>query len=130
MVVAVGLTESELPVVTKVPPQLPLYHFQLADVPNVPPEILRVLLWPSHIVAELALAKVAGTEVSLTVITMLLQTVLLQVPSARTKYVLVVVGFTAILLPVPTEVPPQLPVYHFQLAEVPKAPPFTLSVVL
>ena len=68
--------------VTNVPPQLPIYHFQLADVPSVPPEILRVLLWPSQIVAELALAEVAGIEVSRTVMVMFLHTVLLQAPSA------------------------------------------------
>ena len=64
--------------------QLPLYHFQLAPVPSVPPVTLSVLLWPSQIVALLALAEVAGTDVSLTVIAKLLHTVLLQVPSALT----------------------------------------------
>jgi hypothetical protein len=31
---------------------------------------------------------------------------------------------------VPTSVPPQLPVYHLQIAPVPKAPPCTVSVVV
>ena len=79
---AVGLTDKLLPVVTSVTPQLPVYHFQLADVPNVPPVTLRVVLWPSQIVDELALAEVAGTDVSRTVMVMFLHTVLLHVPSA------------------------------------------------
>jgi hypothetical protein len=80
--VAVGLTDKLLPVVTNIPPQLPLYHFQLPPVPNVPPFTLSVVLWPSQIVDELALALVAGTDVSRTVMVMFLHTVLLQVPSA------------------------------------------------
>lgn len=84
MVVDPGLTLTLLPVATGVPVQLPLYHFQLAPVPKVPPLTLSVVLWPSQIVALLALADVAGTDVSLTVIAILLHTVLLQVPSART----------------------------------------------
>ncbi len=67
---AVGLTDKLLPVVTSVPPQLPLYHFQLPPVPNVPPFTLSVVLWPSQIVDELALALVAGTDVSRTVMVM------------------------------------------------------------
>ena len=59
----------------------------------------------------------------------LLQIVLLQVPSALRKYVVVAAGATVTLLPVPTDVPPQLPLYHFQLAPAPKLPPLTLSVV-
>jgi hypothetical protein len=56
--------------------------------------------------------------------------VLLQVPSARTKYVLVEAGVTVMLLPVPTAVPPQLPLYHFHDAPVPSVPPLTLNEVL
>ena len=55
--------------------------------------------------------------------------VLLQVPSARTKYVVVEAGATVTVLPVPTDVPPQLPLYHFQLAPIPRLPPLTLNVV-
>ena len=82
MVVEPGLTLTLLPVATGVPVQLPLYHFQLPPVPNVPPFTLSVVLWPSQIVDELALALVAGTDVSRTVMVMFLHTVLLQVPSA------------------------------------------------
>lgn len=38
-------------------------------------------------------------------------------------------GDTVTLLPVPTEVPPQLPLYHFQAPPAPSVPPDTLSVV-
>jgi hypothetical protein len=55
--------------------------------------------------------------------------VLLQVPSALTKYVVVAVGDTVMLAPVPADVPPHDDVYHLQLAPVPKLPPFTESVV-
>ena len=55
--------------------------------------------------------------------------VLLQVPSALTKYVVVAVGDTVMLVPVPADVPPHDDVYHFQLAPVPRLPPFTDSVV-
>ena len=54
---------------------------------------------------------------------------LLQVPSALRKYVVVVAGTTVTLLPVPTDVPTQLPLYHLQLALVPRLPPLTLKVV-
>ncbi len=56
--------------------------------------------------------------------------VLLHVPSALRKYVVVAAGATVTLLPVPTDVPPQLPLYHLQLAPVPRLPPVVLSVVL
>ncbi len=55
---------------------------------------------------------------------------LLQVPSALRKYVVVAEGATVTLLPVPNVVPPQLPLYHLQLAPVPRLPPLTLKVVL
>ena len=58
--------------------------------------------------------------------------VLLQVPSARTKYVVVpaVVPVMFNEEPVFIAVPPQLPLYHFQLAPVPRLPPLTLNVVV
>ena len=43
---------------------------------------------------------------------------------------MVVVGDMVILLPVPAVVPPQFPLYHFQLAPAPRVPPTTDSVVL
>ena len=77
------ITKDE-PVLNAEPPQLPLYHFQLAPVPRLPPITLSVVLPPRQIVV-VPLIEVAGTEVSCTVTVMLLHIVLLQVPSARTK---------------------------------------------
>ena len=48
------------------PPQLPLYHLQVADVPSAPPLIDKVVLLPLQIVDDVAVAEVAGTDVSLT----------------------------------------------------------------
>jgi len=127
-VVAAGATVTLLPVPTDVPPQLPLYHFQLAPAPRLPPLTLNVVFLPRQIVV-VPVIDVAGTEVSWTVTVTLLQIVLLHVPSALRKYVVVAAGATVTLLPVPTDVPPQLPLYHLQLAPVPRLPPLTLSVV-
>ena len=80
----VGVTDNELPLPSREPLQLPLYHFQVAPVPKLPPVLVRVVLWPLQIVVALALAEVTGVEVSFTVKVIFLQTVLLQVPSART----------------------------------------------
>ena len=41
-----------------------------------------------------------------------------------------VVGETVILLPVPSGVPPQVPEYHLAVAPVPALPPTRVSVVL
>ena len=128
VVVAAGATVTLLPVPTDVPPQLPLYHFQLAPAPRLPPLTLSVVFLPRQIVV-VPVIDVAGTEVSWTVTVTLLQIVLLHVPSALRKYVVVAAGATVTLLPVPTDVPPQLPLYHLQLAPVPRLPPLTLSVV-
>ena len=38
------------------------------------------------------------------------------------------VGATVMLVPLPMQVPPQLPLYHFHAAPVPNEPPFTASV--
>ena len=46
----VGETITEVPLPTKVPPQLPLYQFQLAPVPSEPPTTVSVVLAPLHIV--------------------------------------------------------------------------------
>lgn len=74
----------ETPVPTEVPPQEPSYHLQLPPVPKLPPVRVSVELWPLQMV-DVPIIEVAGVEVSLTVMLMLLQTVVLQVPSARTK---------------------------------------------
>jgi len=57
------------------------------------------------------------------------QDVFPHVPSARTQYVVVAEGLTGMELPVPTKVPPQLPVYQRHCAPVPNEPPFLVSVV-
>ena len=51
--------------------------------------------------------------------------VVLQVPCALKKYVVVPVGKTVILVPVPAGVPPQVPVNHCQSAPDPNEPPLT-----
>jgi hypothetical protein len=79
-----GDTITLEPVPTKVPPQVPLYHFQDAPVPREPPFTLKVVDVPRHIKPE-PVMEVAGTELSLTVTVTDLQIVLLQAPSARTK---------------------------------------------
>ena len=53
----------EVPVLIEEPPQLPLYHLQLAPVPKLPPFTLNVVLLPRHIVV-VPLIEVAGTDVS------------------------------------------------------------------
>ena len=78
-----GDAVNVLPVPTDVPLQLPKYHFQLPPVPNEPPLSDNVLLWPRQIV-EVPLMLLAGTELSRTVKVIVLHTVLLHVPSART----------------------------------------------
>jgi len=54
---------SEFPVPAKVPPQLAVYHFQLALNPRLPPLGVSVVLLPRQIVL-VPLIEVAGTEVS------------------------------------------------------------------
>ena len=78
-----GVTVSVVPVAIEVPPHEPLYHFQLPPVPKEPPLSDNVLLWPRQIV-EVPLMLLAGTELSRTVKVIVLHTVLLHVPSART----------------------------------------------
>ena len=80
----IGFTVTLVPVPTLVPPQLPLYHFQLPPVPNVPPFTLNTDGRPPHMVVTDAVTALTGVDVSLTVTLMLLHTVLLQVPSAFT----------------------------------------------
>ena len=75
----------------------------------------------------LLVAEVGSVEGVLTVTVTDWQSVVLQSPSARTKYVVVEVGFTLIVAPIPASVPPQLPEYHFHCALVPREPPFTES---
>ncbi len=118
-----------VPFPTFVPPQELEYHFQLALVPKEPPFTFNVEVFPKHIVV-FPFMEVAGTELSLTMIVKFLQIVLLQMPSALTKYVVVVLGFSVIDDPDPSKVPTQLLLYHFQLAPEPSWPPLRLNVEL
>ena len=68
----------------EVPPHDEVYHFQLADVPKLPPLTESVVFLPRQIV-DVPLIDVAGTDVSCTVTVTLLQMVVLHVPSALTK---------------------------------------------
>jgi hypothetical protein len=130
MVEAEGLTVIELPVPMEVPPQLPSYHFHEAFAPNVPPETASVTLAPAHRESLVEVIANAATERLFTLIVRLTHILLLQAPSARTKYVVVTVGLTVIEEPVPIEVPPHDPVYHFQTEPLASLPPFTLSKML
>jgi hypothetical protein len=124
----VGLTVTHDPVPTYVPPQLPEYHFQAAPVPNDPPCTHSVVLCPGQTGFALGEMPEAATESVFSVTVVLAHAVVLQVPSARTKYVVLAVGHTLIDEPLPRYVPPQLPEYHFQDAPVPSEPPCTVSV--
>jgi hypothetical protein len=112
-------------------PHPPSYHFQNAPWPSEPPFNVNVVLCPMQMLV-VPLMLVTGTEVSLTVRVKLLQAVLLQVPSARAKYVYVpaAAGDTTSEVPVAMDVPPQLPRYHLHVAPLPSEPPFKFNVEL
>jgi hypothetical protein len=129
-VVAEGVTLMLLPLPTAVPPQELLYHFQSALLPRLPPFTLRVTLEPLQTESAEAVMEVGAVEKVFTLMDLLAQAVVLQVPSARTKYVVVAEGVTLMLLPLPTAVPPQELLYHFQSALLPRLPPLTLRVTL
>jgi hypothetical protein len=62
VVVAAGVTVIELPVPARVVPHPPVYHFQLAPVPKLPPLTVKVELEPGHKVVEVALTEDAAVE--------------------------------------------------------------------
>ena len=80
----VGLTFIDVPLPSGVPPQEPLYQFQLAPLPSTPPEMPSIKDEPEQIVSLFVVIRIAAVEVSLTVITLLTQVVVLQIPSALT----------------------------------------------
>ena len=84
VVVELGFSVIDVPDPTKVPAQLPLYHFQLAPEPRSPPFILNVELVPWQIGVR-PLIELTGRDESWTVILIFLHAVVLQVPSALTK---------------------------------------------
>ena len=83
--VVVGLTASELPLPTAVPPQDPLYHWNAAPVPSDPPVTDKVVPLPVQIVPGEAPADAGAVDAVFTVMVTEAQAVVLQVPSARTK---------------------------------------------
>jgi hypothetical protein len=117
-----------LPVPIKPLPQLPVYHLHLAKVPSEPPLTVRVTEEVPQVESADEAIEIAATLGVFTLMVLVAHVVVLQVPSARTKYCVVEAGVTAMLLPVPIKVPPQALVYHLQRALLPKEPPFTVRV--
>ena len=62
MVVAVGVTVIDEPVPTNVPPQLPVYHFQAAPLPKLPPATVKVTAVGPHTVVADAVAPVGAVD--------------------------------------------------------------------
>ena len=56
------VTISVAPVPTNVPPQLPLYHLQVAPEPKLPPATLNVTVPGVHSDVDVALAAVGATD--------------------------------------------------------------------
>ena len=129
--VVVGLTLIVAPVPIEAPlAHPPEYHFQNAFVPNEPPVTLISVFCPGQIVGDNAEAPVGPEEGVFTATVTDAHEVVPQSPSALTKYVVVTVGFTFIVPPVPIEAPfAQPPIYHFHDAPVPNEPPVTLILV-
>jgi len=65
-----------------VPPQDPVYQYQLPPLPKAPPVAVRVVEPPEQIVVGFVTAEVAGIELVLTITVFVLHKVELQVPSA------------------------------------------------
>ena len=82
MVVDAGVTESGLPLPAEVPPQLTVYHSQVAPTPKLPP-VADKFVAPPQVGFTEAVAPVGAVELVLTVTVTLAQAVVLQ-PSART----------------------------------------------
>ena len=61
MVVTVGLKTGDEPDTTYVPAHEPVYQFQFAPVPKLPPVIPSVVAFPMHI-GVVPLADVAGVD--------------------------------------------------------------------
>ncbi len=85
---------------------------------------VKVTLVPAQTESDVEVMPVGAVEKLFTIIRLLTQAVVLQVPSIRAKYVVVDEGLTVMLLPLPAGVPPQLPVYQRMAALLPKLPPF------
>lgn len=125
-----GETTRLVPVPTALVPQPLAYHCHVPPVPRLPPLTVKVLLFPEQIALAEGLADAGAVDTALTLIVILEQSVVLQVPTPFTKYVVVDAGLTVIKFPVPAAVPEQVPVNHCQDAPVPRLPPLTVSVVV
>jgi hypothetical protein len=129
-VVVAGVTVTEVtPDARGVPPHVPEYHSHVAPVPREPPTSVRSTEVPLQIVVCVAVIEVGATEPVFTVIVTCAHAVVLHVPSALTKYVVVAAGVTFnVVVPLPIRVPPQLSEYQYQLAPDPSDPPDIVSV--
>ena len=78
----VGVTVMLSPEPNKVPPQEPLYQRQRALLPRLPPLTFSVVLVPLHTESRVAVMEVGAVEAVFTLMDLLTQDVLLQVPSA------------------------------------------------
>ena len=82
--VEVGETVMLVPLPADVPPHEPLYHWNEAPVPRLPPDNVSVDELPLGMSAGDADAPVGGIDCVLAVTVVLTQPVMLAVPSART----------------------------------------------
>ena len=103
------------PVPINDPPQEPAYHFQVHPELGELGVTDKVELCPQEIDVGLAFAEIGDVHEPLTVTVVLTHAVGPHAPSARTKYVVVVVGFTDNDVPEPIDDPPQELAYHFQV---------------
>ena len=71
-----------VPIPSNVPPQEPLYQYQSAPVPRLPPEKLNMLDTPLHITPGEAKTEPGAADNILTVIVSFEHMVVLHVPSA------------------------------------------------
>lgn len=129
VVVTVGFTTGAAPDAATVPPQDTVYHTQFADVPKLPPVILRVEDASLQIYDGPAIALVGITDKLLTTTVTEAQYVVLHVPSALTKYVVVTLGVAVKEVSVPINPAPQDVEYQFQIPFVPSEPPVNDKVV-
>ena len=87
-----GLCKIYVPVAISVPPQIPEYQFQTAPALRLPPDKIKVVCVPGHIEDNVTETKPAGCEFVYTVTEILIQDVVLHVPSALTKYIVLIDG--------------------------------------
>jgi hypothetical protein len=74
----------DAPLPASTDPHAPVYHFQLALLPRLPPDTRKVVLLPAHTESRDAVMLLADTDSVFTLMNLLAQEVVLQVPSART----------------------------------------------